>query len=65
LTANTGPTGTTLNPGDYYFTITQPGATPQTNNAYRLVAVNQDGNTADTAITATIVNDTSNTVSAW
>jgi hypothetical protein len=64
-TATSMPTGSAgLAAGDYYFTITKPSnATTLGNNEYRLVAVNQAGNTANTAYTATDI--VSGEVNGW
>jgi hypothetical protein len=51
----TPPTGSTVSANSYYFSFSVPIATAQTANAYRLVLVNGDGNTADTSDGASIL----------
>jgi hypothetical protein len=65
LSATVLPTGSSLSAGDYYFTIVQPALAVTAVNAYRLVAVDQDGNTANTFDSATTVSGVGSSVEAW
>jgi hypothetical protein len=55
--------GSEVSEDDWYFVIREPSQTLQTTNEYRLVVVDQDGNTAKNDNTASAINST--TVGNW